>query len=278
LTAALGRLRAVLVALLATAVLVTIQGPAPAEASAPHIDRFLYALAQVESGGKYAARNATSGAYGKYQIMPANWGPWAKAYIGDARAPKSPRNQEIVARGKVHDLYHWLGSWRRTAYWWLTGSTKRTGWTDYAARYVRNVIAIHKRLPATLGPVRLEPRLYSENSPRIAYTGPWASADHRAYRNGSARQATRRGQTATFTFTGSEIAWNGPQGPTRGKARVYIDGRLMTTVDLHAPQFTPRTRIFTRIFSSPGTRTLRIEVLGTRGRPVVSIDEFIVWD
>jgi hypothetical protein len=268
----------VIVALLATAVLVTIQGPAPAQARAPHIDRFLYALAQVESGGKYTARNTSSGAYGKYQIMPANWGPWARLYVGDARAPKSPRNQEIVARGKVHDLYHWLGSWRRTAYWWLTGSTKQTGWSAYATRYVRNVIAIHKRLPVTLGPVRLEPRLYTENSPRISYTGSWASADHRRYRNGSARQATRRGQTATFTFTGSEIAWNGPQGPTRGKARVYIDGKLMKTVDLHASTFNPRTRIFTKVFSSPGTRTLRIEVLGTRGRPVVAIDEFIVWD
>ena len=34
---------------------------------------FMEALATVESGGRYTARNPTSGAYGRYQIMPSNW-------------------------------------------------------------------------------------------------------------------------------------------------------------------------------------------------------------
>ena len=50
-------------------------------------NRFLYALGQVESGGKYNARNSYSGAYGKYQIMPSNWPGWAKQYIGNSTAP-----------------------------------------------------------------------------------------------------------------------------------------------------------------------------------------------
>jgi hypothetical protein len=43
----------------------------------PDIDPFLYGLGQTESSGRYDAENASSGAFGKYQIMPYNWGPWA---------------------------------------------------------------------------------------------------------------------------------------------------------------------------------------------------------
>ena len=50
-------------------------------------NRFLYALGQVESGGSYTARNPTSGAYGKYQILPSNWPAWAKLYLGSSTAP-----------------------------------------------------------------------------------------------------------------------------------------------------------------------------------------------
>ena len=53
----------------------------------PGINRFLYALGQVESGGSYTARNPSSGAYGKYQIMPSNWPAWAKLYVGSSTRP-----------------------------------------------------------------------------------------------------------------------------------------------------------------------------------------------
>jgi hypothetical protein len=266
-----------MVAILATALLVSIQGPATTEAHAPSIDRFLYALGQVESGGNYTALNSSSGAYGKYQIMPYNWGPWASKYLGDAGAPQTPHNQEVVARGKVHDLYHWLGRWSRTAYWWLTGSSKTSGWTDYATRYVEKVMAIY-RAQATVESPTTDVRRYSENSARIEYAGTWVSADHPDYRGGSVRQAKRAGQTATFTFSGSQVAWNGPKGPTRGKAHVFIDGDYVKTIDLYRSRFAARNRLFTRAFSGPGAHTLTIKVLGTSGRPVVAIDEFLVWD
>ena len=65
----------------------------------------MYAMGQVESGGNYYARNASSGAYGKYQIMPSNWPSWALRYLGNASAKPTPANQEIVAAGKFRSLY-----------------------------------------------------------------------------------------------------------------------------------------------------------------------------
>ena len=81
------------------------------------------AIGRVESGGRYTARNQTSGAYGKYQIMPSSWRGWAGPLPRQRRTRKpTPANQEMVAPAKFTSLYSWLGSWRRVAYWWLTGS------------------------------------------------------------------------------------------------------------------------------------------------------------
>ena len=120
-------------------------------ASAPTLDSFLHAISKQESGGRYDARNA-SGAYGKYQIMPANWPAWAAKYIGSANAPQTPDNQEKVARGKMTDLYNWLGSWSAVAYWWNNGGTKAqatnpANWNTRATGYVNNVMGTLGQAP-----------------------------------------------------------------------------------------------------------------------------------
>lgn len=126
----------------------------PAAAARPaepaHLDQFLWGLGQQESGGEYAARNPVSGAYGKYQIMPFNWPTWARLYAGDSRTKQTPSNQETVARGKVTALYHWLGSYREVAHWWLTGSSDpdRSHWSAMARRYVDNVLSLMDRAPS----------------------------------------------------------------------------------------------------------------------------------
>jgi hypothetical protein len=109
------------------------------------VDEFMRAIAKVESGGRYDARNKNSGAYGKYQIMPANWPGWAQKFLGDRNAKPTPENQEKVARGKFLALYKWLGDWRAVAHWWLTGgsdkNTHRTPgqWSSSSTRYVNKV-------------------------------------------------------------------------------------------------------------------------------------------
>jgi hypothetical protein len=111
--------------------------------------RFMWAMAGQESGWDYYARNRSSGAFGKYQIMPFNWPAWAETYLGSRQADQTPWNQEVVAYGKLRDLHGWLGSWRRVAYWWLTGSSERRErrWSAYARGYVENIMRQRKRAP-----------------------------------------------------------------------------------------------------------------------------------
>ena len=278
-----GRHRAVAAAFLAAALLVSIL-PSVATASAPPgLERFLYALGRVESGGSYTSRNATSGAYGKYQIMPASWAAWAKAYLGSSSARQTRANQEIVAHRKVTALYRWLDSWPAVAHWWLTGSSERNParWSSFSRTYVSRIMAIMSGDKVGIGQrsskgswIDAKDKRLSEKSKQITYALSWSTARYSGYAGDRVRYATRKGASATLTFSGTGIAWVGPTGPTRGTARVYLDGKAVATVNLRKSAFHARTLLFAKKFAKAGEHTLKI-VVTSRGRPV-AIDELIV--
>lgn len=60
----------------------------------------LAGVGRFESGGSYTAEHPVTGAYGKYQIMPSNWGQWAKEAGLPDGAKQTAENQEIVAQFK----------------------------------------------------------------------------------------------------------------------------------------------------------------------------------
>ncbi len=243
----------------------------------PGLNRFMYALGQVESGGSYTAYNPTSGAYGKYQIIPSSWRAWADRYLGNAYAAQTPTNQEFVARSKLHDLYWWLGSWPVVAEWWLTGSADpyRSQWSSYARSYVDKIMAIYGS--TTTRTTTTTTKVYfQETHSAIAYTGSWRNADHDQYLAKRALWINDAGATATFTFSGRSVAWYGPKGPTRGKAKVYVDGVYRRTQDLYASGYQARNLILSVSWAAPGKHTIRIEVVGTANRPTVAIDAFVV--
>jgi Transglycosylase-like domain len=268
-----GRLGLAATTSLAIVIVVTV---APVDVDAGRVPkgltRFKAAVGSVESGGRYTARNPVTGAYGKYQILPSNWPAWARSYVGSSRAKPTPGNQERVASGKMTSLYRWLGSWRRVAYWWLTGSSRTTGWSAASRRYVERVMAKYHGNRSRSANVRL----IGDRSASIDYGGRWRIARHPGYRGATVRYATARGASATLTFTGRGIAWHGPTGPTRGQAKVYIDGKLVKTVDLRSSSFHARSTVFSRRWSSARKHTIRIVVVGTSGRAMVAIDGFAV--
>ena len=122
-----GRLKAVFVATLATVILLggivpaaTTRAGDPPEPGPVHVgprqDRVRRRLLRPQR---------LSGAYGKYQIMPSSWRAWAGRYLGDPNAKPTPANQDKVAAAKLRSLHAGLGTWRRTAYWWLTARAGR---------------------------------------------------------------------------------------------------------------------------------------------------------
>ena len=116
--------------------------------------------------------------------------------------------------------------------------------------------------------------LVQQGNPAIQWTGTWKVATAPALSGGSSRYAAGGGSSARLTFTGRAFAWVGTRGPSRGVARVWIDGVLVATVDTRAASTIDRAVLFARTWASAGTHTVRIVVVGTAGRPRVDIDAF----
>jgi hypothetical protein len=91
-----------------------------------------------------------------------------------------------------------------------------------------------------------------------------------------------KSNTATLTFTGSEIALVSSLGPDRGAATISVDGGSPQAVDLYAASLQKATVVGTVSGLSAGTHTVTITVLdATRKNPSssgtrVDVDAFLV--
>ena len=122
------------------------------------------------------------------------------------------------------------------------------------------------------GPVRI----LDERSSAIRWTGTWRAARHAGYAGGRVRYATAAGATASISFTGRSVRIVGPTGPTRGRVQVFVDGRLVRTVDLRSSQFRARATVFATSWSKAGKHRVVLRVVGTAGRPYVALDRIVI--
>lgn len=84
--------------------------------------RFLQAIAGQESGGNYGAVNRSSGALGKYQIMPSNVAAWSRQILGRTLTAKeflgSPALQERIAQTMLRSYVKKYGYSGAAAAWY----------------------------------------------------------------------------------------------------------------------------------------------------------------
>ena len=84
------------------------------------------------------------------------------------------------------------------------------------------------------------------------------------------------GARATLNFNGRAVAWIATEGPSRGRANVYLDGNFVEQVDLYASSTRYRQIVFSHSWAGFGNHTLRIDVLGApANRPQVNIDALL---
>ncbi len=113
-------------------------------------------------------------------------------------------------------------------------------------------------------------------STAIHWTGTWLRAATSRAWGGSTRHASRAGATAWLSFTGRSVALVAPRGPTRGSARVYVDGIYAGTVSTWAATSASRQLVFARTWPTAGTHRIEVRVAGTAGHPRVDVDAFLV--
>jgi CSLREA domain-containing protein len=119
-----------------------------------------------------------------------------------------------------------------------------------------------------------------ESSAAISYIGTWTQEALDSAFGGGVSYAEAAGAKATFTFTGSHVAWVAPKDANRGRAEVWVDGVKVRSVDLYASSEQPRKMVFTQDWASVGTHTVEVRALGTKNASSsgtrVDVDAFVV--
>lgn len=120
------------------------------------------------------------------------------------------------------------------------------------------------------------PKLIQQTSTAVHFSGSWGTSSSSLYSGGSVRHAKTSSASATFTATGRAYALVSTLASTRGKARIYVNGVLKATVDLVAQLPGYRVQVWSIRFSTSASRTIKVVVVGTAGRPLVDVDAFAV--
>lgn len=126
----------------------------------------------------------------------------------------------------------------------------------------------------TYGPT-FEPLVAQESSSAITYSGSWPIVGNTYASGGSLAYSTAAGASATYAFTGRAVSWVADLGPSRGQAKVYIDGTYAHTVNLYSATFHARQIVYVASWSTNGSHTIRIVNVGTAGHSRVDIDAFV---
>jgi hypothetical protein len=122
--------------------------------------------------------------------------------------------------------------------------------------------------------LRFKVLAYQDGTSPIGTKGSWKIMRSRSLFGGTTRWTTNG--TAKLSFQGSQVAWVGIEGPDRGAARVYIDGKSAATVDAKAPKRIIRSILYVKLFTGLGRHSIQVKALGTSGRPRVDLDVLIV--
>ncbi len=99
------------------------------------------------------------------------------------------------------------------------------------------------------------------------FTGPNSS-----YYLDKVRYSTTRGTYISYKFEGRSVALISAVGPRRSKAKIYIDGRYIKTIDNYATKTRARRLVFHHSWGQSGTHYLKVVNLATPGRARFDID------
>jgi subtilisin family serine protease len=116
--------------------------------------------------------------------------------------------------------------------------------------------------------------LLQDGTTLAKYAGTWSLASSRSASNGKLHSSTRAGASVEFKTTARAIAIVGSKGPSYGKAKVYVDGAYIQTIDFRRSSAQSRVVVFNRSWSANGLHSVKLVVVGTSGRPRVDVDAF----
>jgi subtilisin len=121
-------------------------------------------------------------------------------------------------------------------------------------------------------------RVSQDRSAAWSRSGAWHRSTSAQWSRTTTRFSRQRGAAIWRSFTGRAVALVMPRAATRGKAQIWIDGALSSTVNLHRASLQPRRIVYRHAWSTSGRHTIRIVVLGTAGHPRVDLDALVIFE
>jgi subtilisin family serine protease len=116
--------------------------------------------------------------------------------------------------------------------------------------------------------------LLQDGTSLAKYAGTWSLVSSSSASNGKLHTSTRAGASVEFKTTARAMAIVGRKGPTSGRAKVYVDGAYVKTIDFYRSSAQSKVVVFSTSWSTNGYHRMKLVVLGTSGRPRVDIDAF----
>ena len=123
---------------------------------------------------------------------------------------------------------------------------------------------------------QIVPRRYQENHKKITFSSGWKRVAVSGASGGRTRYATKSGAWAKYTFTGRALAVVAPKSSGRGSVKVYIDGVHVKTVSTQRAKTQSKVLVYTKAWAQPGTHTVKLVVVGTKGHPRFDLDALLV--
>ena len=117
---------------------------------------------------------------------------------------------------------------------------------------------------------------YDDRSTRLSHSGTWSRAANSSAYKSTLIGARTAGAKIGMTFTGHAVAIVTPISPHLGKAKVWVDGVYVGTVNLKASTAASRRVLFARYFPAGGTHRIALSAVGSGTYPLVRLDAFVV--
>ncbi|MFE3515599.1 N-acetylmuramoyl-L-alanine amidase [Streptomyces sp. NPDC059166] len=117
------------------------------------------------------------------------------------------------------------------------------------------------------------PMILQESSAKRS--GTWSTKSSSSYLGGKSYTSGARNASLTWTFTGRSVAWVVSRASTSGQAYVYVDGVKAATVDLRSTATAYRQAIWTKSWTASAKHTVKVVVVGTKGRPTLTTDGLV---
>lgn len=108
-------------------------------------------------------------------------------------------------------------------------------------------------------------------------SGTWHTSTSSSFAGGTTWYATGAGASATYTTTGvRSFAFVTTKAASRGSFKVYIDGVFKGTFSAYSTTTAYRQVIYQYSWSTAGTHSIKIVVVGTAGHPRVDFDAVVI--